>query len=89
MALDQEDKKLIIENYSTNENDTGSTTIQIALLTARIKYLTEHLKENKKDHSSTRGLIKIVGKRRRLLRYLKKTNLTKWSNIKKDLKIRN
>lgn len=89
MALDQAKKAEIIAKYARGENDTGSTEIQVALLTERIKYLTEHLKTNKKDHSSRLGLLKLVGQRRRLMRYLKKTDLTRWTAIKEDLGIRN
>jgi len=88
MALDTADKAEIIAKYSRGENDTGSTEIQVALLTARIVYLTEHLKTNKKDHSSRLGLLKLVGQRRRLMRYLKKVSLTRWNIIKTDMGIR-
>ena len=73
MALDQAKKAAIIAKYARGENDTGSTEVQVALLTERITYLTEHLKTNKKDHSSRLGLLKLVGQRRRLMRYLKKS----------------
>ena len=89
MALDTAKKQEIIAKYSRGENDTGSTEIQIALLTARIVYLTEHLKINKKDHSSRLGLLKLVGQRRRLMRYLKGKDLTRWNTIKSDMGIRN
>jgi len=89
MALDTANKQEIIAKYSRGENDTGSTEVQVALITARIIYLTEHLKANKKDHSSRLGLLKLVGQRRRLMRYLRKTDLTRWSAIKADLGIRN
>ena len=89
MALDKANKQEIIAKYSRGENDTGSTEVQVALITARIKYLTEHLKTNKKDHSSRLGLLKLVGQRRRLMRYLKKTDLTRWSTIKAEMGIRN
>ena len=89
MALDQAKKAEIIAKYAKGENDTGSTEVQVALLTERIKYLTEHLQTNKKDHSSRLGLLKLVGQRRRLMRYLKKTDLTRWTNIKTELGIRN
>ncbi len=89
MALDQAKKAEIIAKYARGENDTGSTEIQVALLTERITYLTEHLQTNKKDHSSRLGLLKLVGQRRRLMRYLKKVSLTRWNTIKKDLGIRN
>jgi len=88
MALDTADKAEIIAKYSRGENDTGSTEIQVALLTARIVYLTEHLKTNKKDHSSRLGLLKLVGQRRRLMRYLKKVSLSRWNIIKTDMGIR-
>ena len=89
MALDQAKKAEIIAKYARGENDTGSTEVQVALLTERITYLTEHLQTNKKDHSSRLGLLKLVGQRRRLMRYLKNTNLTRWNIIKSDLGIRN
>jgi len=89
MALDQAKKIEIIKKYSRGENDTGSTEVQVALLTERIQYLTEHLKTNKKDHSSRLGLLKLVGQRRRLMRYLKNTNLERWRTIKDALGIRN
>jgi small subunit ribosomal protein S15 len=89
MALDPANKAEIIAKYAKGENDTGSTEVQVALLTARITYLTEHLKTNKKDHSSRLGLLKLVGQRRRLMRYLKKTDLGRWNAIKADLGIRN
>lgn len=68
--LTQEQKLQIIQDNATHEGDTGSPEVQVALLTARIAYLTEHLKNNKKDHHSRRGLLKMVGHRRRLLSYL-------------------
>ncbi len=89
MALDKAKKDEIIAKYSRGENDTGSTEIQIALITERIVYLTEHLKRNKKDHSSRLGLLKLVGQRRRLMRYLKKVDLARFNTIKEDLGIRN
>jgi len=89
MALDTAKKQEIIAKYSKGENDTGSTEVQVALITARIKYLTEHLKTNKKDHSSRLGLLKLVGQRRRLLRYLKGRDLARFNTIKAELGIRN
>ena len=89
MALDQAKKAEIIAKYARSENDTGSTEVQVALLTERITYLTEHLQTNKKDHSSRLGLLKLVGQRRRLMRYLKKVDLTRWNTIKTDMGIRN
>ena len=73
--LTKEDKQNIVAEFGENANDTGSTEVQIALLTKRIEDLTEHFKSNKKDHASRRGLLKMVGSRRKLLRYLKRTNL--------------
>ncbi|MEA1879692.1 MAG: 30S ribosomal protein S15 [Campylobacterota bacterium] len=89
MALDQAKKADIIAKYAKKDGDTGSTEVQVALITERIKYLTEHLKINKKDHSSRLGLLKLVGQRRRLMRYLRKVDLTRWNTIKVDLGIRN
>jgi len=89
MALDQAKKAEIIAKYARGKNDTGSTEVQVALITARIIYLTNHLKINKKDHSSRLGLLKLVGQRRRLMRYLKNTNLTRWNTLKEDLGLRN
>jgi len=89
MALDKAKKREIIAKYGKSENDTGSTEVQVALLTERIKYLTEHLKVNKKDHSSRLGLLKLVGQRRRLLRYLKRKDFAKYTALKADLGIRN
>ena len=89
MALDTANKAEIIAKYARGENDTGSTEVQVALLTARIVYLTEHLKTNKKDHSSRLGLLKLVGQRRRLMRYLKKVDLQRWNTIKEEMGIRN
>jgi len=89
MALDQAKKAEIIAKYAKKDGDTGSTEVQVALLTERITYLTEHLKTNKKDHSSRLGLLKLVGQRRRLMRYLKKVDLQRWNTIKADLGLRN
>ena len=89
MALDSAKKQEIIAKYGRNENDTGSSEVQIALLTERISELTEHLKVFKKDHASRLGLLKLVGQRRRLMRYLKNTDLARWNTIKTDLGIRN
>lgn len=89
MALDKADKQAIIAKYARGEGDTGSTEVQVALLTSRIVYLTEHLQTNKKDHSSRVGLLKLVGQRRRLMRYLKKVDITRWHAIKDAMGIRN
>ena len=88
MALDQAKKAEIIAKYGRGENDTGSTEVQVALLTERIKYLTEHLKTNKKDHSSRVGLLKLVGQRRRLMRYLRKKDFAKYSETISTLGLR-
>jgi len=88
MALDQEVKTSIIEKYRRDEKDTGSSEVQIAVLSEQIKILTEHLKVNKKDHSSRLGLLKMVGKRKRLLKYLRKTDYTKFVELVADLGIR-
>ncbi len=88
MALDQEVKTSIIEKYRRDEKDTGSSEVQIAILTEQIKVLTEHLKIQKKDHSSRLGLLKMVGKRKRLLKYLRKTDYAKFVQLVADLGIR-
>ena len=88
MVLTPEAKKEIIDRFKVNENDTGSPEVQIALLSSRIKYLTDHFKIHKKDHHSRRGLLKLVGQRRRLLNYLKKRNVEKYQDVIKELGIR-
>ncbi|HGZ71200.1 MAG TPA: 30S ribosomal protein S15 [Nitratifractor sp.] len=89
MALDSAKKADIIAKFARKDNDTGSTEVQVALLTERITYLTEHLKTNKKDHSSRLGLLKLVGQRRRLMRYLRKKDFAKFNEVKEALGIRN
>ena len=89
MALDSAKKSEIISKFARNDKDTGSAEVQIALLTERISYLTEHLKTNKKDHSSRLGLLKLVGQRRRLMRYLRKKDFAKYNEVKETLGIRN
>jgi len=86
--LTQEAKQQIILDNATHEGDTGSSEVQIALLTARIAYLTEHLKEHKKDHHSRRGLLKMVGHRRRLLRYLQDNEIERYRAILVKLNLR-
>ena len=81
-------KKELIEAYRINEQDTGSPEVQIAILTERISYLTEHLKANKKDHHSRRGLLKMVGQRRGLLNYLMKKNIERYRSIVERLGLR-
>ena len=88
MSLTKDEKQAIIVEYGANAKNTGSTEVQIALLTARIKDLTEHFKVNKKDHNSRRGLLKLVGQRRRLLKYLKRENLENYREILKKLNLR-
>ncbi len=88
MALDSAKKLEIVKQFARGENDTGSPEVQIALLSARIKYLTDHLKINKKDHSSRLGLLKLVGQRKRLLRYLKKKDHAKYTEVISTLSIR-
>jgi small subunit ribosomal protein S15 len=83
-----EDKSGIIETYRTHDSDTGSPEVQIALLTSRIQYLTEHFKTHKKDHHSRNGLLKMVGKRRRLLDYLKRKDFERYQTIIGRLGIR-
>lgn len=86
--LTKEQKQEIVEKYGANAEDTGSTEVQIALLSERIKELTEHLKTNKKDHSSRRGLLKLVGQRKSLLKYLKRTELEKYRELIQKLNLR-
>jgi small subunit ribosomal protein S15 len=88
LTLIKEEKQKIIENFKTHENDTGSTEVQIAILTSRINKLNEHLKANKKDHHSRRGLVMMVGKRKRLLQYLKNREISKYKNLIKELGLR-
>ena len=88
MALDQEVKAAIIAKYGKKDGDTGSSEVQIALLSEQIKILTEHLKVFKKDHSSRLGLLKMVGKRKRLLAYLKRTDYARFTDIVSTLGIR-
>ena len=88
MALDSAKKSEIISKFGRNGNDTGSSEVQIALLTERIVSLTEHLRANKKDHSSRLGMLKLVGQRRSLLKYLKNTDYDKYAKIIKDLKLK-
>jgi len=88
MALTKEMKQDIIKKYATHEGDTGSPEVQIAILTAEINELTEHLKEHKHDHHSRRGLLKKVGQRRSLQRYLLKTDVTRYRNLIASLGLR-
>jgi len=88
MAFTKELKQEIINEFGANAQDTGSSEVQIALLTARIRELTEHFKVNKKDHASRRGLLKMVGQRRRLLRYLKNKDIDKYRELLVKLNLR-
>ena len=86
--LTQEQKLQIIQDNATHEGDTGSPEVQVALLTARIAYLTEHLKNNKKDHHSRRGLLKMVGHRRRILSYLYDIDVERYRALIAKLNLR-
>ena len=86
--LTQEAKQEIMQKYAVHEGDTGSPEVQIAVLSARIDYLTEHLKQHKKDHHSRRGLLKMVGHRRRLLSYLYKNDIERYRAIIAKLNLR-
>ncbi|MBE6149827.1 MAG: 30S ribosomal protein S15 [Firmicutes bacterium] len=88
MALTKERKAELVKQFGKNENDTGSIEVQIAILTEDINNLTEHLKEHKHDHHSRRGLLKMVGKRRSLLNYLFKTDVTRYREVIKALNLR-
>ncbi len=86
--MQAEKKKEIIQKFSTHEKDTGSPEVQVALLSERIGYLTEHFKSNQKDHHSRRGLLKLVGQRRRLLNYLREKDMDRYRNLIQELGIR-
>ena len=86
--LDVEKRKGIISNFQLHASDTGAPEVQVALLSARITYLTDHFKEHKKDHHSRRGLLKLVGQRRRLLDYLKKKDLERYRMVIQRLGLR-
>ena len=88
MALDADVKKAIIEEYATGPGDTGSPEVQVALLTKRIADLTEHLKEHKHDHHSRRGLLLMVGDRRRMLDYLKRVDINRYRSLIERLGLR-
>lgn len=88
MPLAREKKQEVIESFAVVDGDTGSPEVQIALLTERITYLTEHFKIHKKDHHSRRGLLKLVGQRRRLLDYLKTVDLNRYKSLIDQLGIR-
>ncbi len=88
MAMTTARKTEVISDYKQHENDTGSPEVQIAILSDRITYLTEHFKTHKKDHHSRRGLLKLVGRRRRLLRYLKSNHPDRYQAVIKSLGLR-
>ncbi len=88
MSLSKEMKKQIITDYATKDGDTGSPEVQVAVLTAKINYLSEHMKSNAQDHHSRRGLLKMVSNRRRLLKYLKKDDENRYSELIKRLGLR-
>ncbi|HYH91164.1 MAG TPA: 30S ribosomal protein S15 [Solirubrobacteraceae bacterium] len=88
MTLTQEDKRAVTEQFGKDANDTGATEVQIALLTRRINDLTEHLRSHKHDHHSRRGLLMLVGRRRRFLNYLQKKDLERYRSLIRELGLR-
>lgn len=82
------EKKAVIEEYQLHEGDTGSAEVQVALLTKRINQMVEHLKSHKKDHSSRRGLLMMVGKRKRLLNYIERQDSRRFESLKESLKLK-
>jgi small subunit ribosomal protein S15 len=88
VIMDKATKQDIIKKYAISENDTGSSEVQIAVLSQRIKELTEHLRNNKKDNSTRHGLLTLVGRRRKLLRYLNRENHSRYMSITEELGIR-
>ena len=82
------DKSATVQKYRASDNDTGSTRVQVAILTSRIKYLDDHFRAHKKDHHSRRGLLKMVGRRRRLLNYLKRTDVEGYRQLMQELGLR-
>jgi len=88
VPLSPDRKREVIGQFKTHESDSGSAEVQIALLTERIKYLTEHFKVHKRDHHSRRGLLRMVGQRRRLLDYLKATKVERYRTVVKELGLR-
>ena len=86
--LTTEAKLAVINEYATHEGDTGSPEVQVAILTSRIQYLTEHLKEHKKDHHSRRGLLKLVGQRRNMLDYLRRKDIERYRSLIERLGLR-
>lgn len=88
MSITKEKRLDLVKQFGENESDTGKTEVQVAILTERISNLTEHLKEHKKDHHTRRGLLKLVGKRRSLLKYLKRVDIERYRKLIKELGIR-
>ena len=88
MSITKEEKAALIKEYGENGKDTGNSSVQVAILTTQIRTLTEHLKAYKKDHHSRRGLLKMVGQRRRLLRYIQKSDAAKYKALIAKLGIR-
>jgi small subunit ribosomal protein S15 len=88
MAITQERKRELTEKFGASPTDTGKTEVQVALLTDRINDLTEHLREHRKDHHSRRGLLKLVGRRRRLLNYLQRSDLERYRTLLRELGLR-
>ncbi|MBR4164555.1 MAG: 30S ribosomal protein S15 [Solobacterium sp.] len=86
--LSKEEKAAFVEKFGRKANDTGSVEVQVALLTEKINRLTEHMKVNKKDFHSNRGLLKMVGQRRKLMEYLKKTDINRYRNLVQSLGLR-
>ena len=86
--LTKQEKQAIMKEYATKEGDTGSPEVQVAILTSRITYLTEHLKEHKKDHHSRRGLLKLVGQRRNMLDYLRRKDIERYRSLIERLGLR-
>ena len=88
LTLSVSDKQDIVDRFKRHEGDTGSPEVQIALLTARIEYLTRHLQEHRKDHHSRRGLLKMVGQRRRLLNYIQNKDISRYRKVLQELGLR-
>ena len=86
--MDKAEKEAVVSEYSTHENDTGSTDVQVAVLTARITRLTQHLRDHKHDESTRRGLLKMVGRRRRLLRYINREDVSRYRSLISRLGLR-
>ena len=88
MSINLKNKQEVVKEFGKNEKDTGSSAVQVAMMTKKISELTEHLKANKKDFATKRGLLMMVGKRKRMLAYLKEADLEKYRKLIKDLNLR-